>query len=178
MCEEIDLVLKAHKPILDALFKKYSGKKTLPGQKVFMSLEEFRLLCNEAGLVNNTFATREIDLCFTQAMMTQVDELYKKRHIEMSYVEFLEALTRASDMANLTSNSMLTEQEEIHQLFLNENSNGSLRTKLESAFQYLYKVCPIGVQDNFVFPTPETYKKMMYRSNDTILASPSLAFIN
>jgi len=41
ICEDIDLTLKAHKAILDALYKKFSGKKTLPGYKPFMSLEEF-----------------------------------------------------------------------------------------------------------------------------------------
>eukprot|EP00358_Blepharisma_japonicum_P001299 CAMPEP_0202955260 /NCGR_PEP_ID=MMETSP1395-20130829/51643_1 /ASSEMBLY_ACC=CAM_ASM_000871 /TAXON_ID=5961 /ORGANISM="Blepharisma japonicum, Strain Stock R1072" /LENGTH=375 /DNA_ID=CAMNT_0049671631 /DNA_START=936 /DNA_END=2060 /DNA_ORIENTATION=- len=157
VCEEVDLVLKAHKPILDALFRKYSGKKTLPGMKAFMSLEEFRQLCSEAGLINDNFAAREIDLCFTQAMMTQVDELYKKRHIEMSFVEFLEALSRGCDMADLNPNAMLSEQEEIQQLFKTNNLNTNLRSKLESAFPNLVKICPQLVQDSFVFPTSETY---------------------
>jgi hypothetical protein len=30
--------------------------------------------------------------------MTQVDELYVKRHLEMSFVEFIEAVSRACDM--------------------------------------------------------------------------------
>lgn len=67
-----------------------------------MSVEEFRDLCTDGGLINESFATREIDVCFRAAMMTQVDEVYKKRHIEMSFVEFLEALARACGEAAIT----------------------------------------------------------------------------
>jgi len=144
-----------------------------------MSLEEFRLLCSEAGLITDTFATREIDLCFTQAMMTQVDELYKKRHVEMSFVEFLEALSRSCDMANLNTTEVLSEQEEIQQLFTANNSlSTNLRSKLESAFPNLFKICPQLVQDSFVFPTSETYKSMMFKSkSDSAQNSPNNLYL-
>lgn len=78
VCEDVDLTLKAHLPVLKALFSRYSGRKTLPGYKPFMCLEEFRDLCTSAGLLNDSFASREIDACFGLAMMTYVDELFKK----------------------------------------------------------------------------------------------------
>lgn len=34
-------------------------------------------------------------------MMTQVDEIFNKRHLEMSFIEFLEAFARVCDKANL-----------------------------------------------------------------------------
>ncbi|CAG9324752.1 unnamed protein product [Blepharisma stoltei] len=162
LCEEVDLVLKAHKPILDAIYKKYSGKKTLPGQRVFMCLDEFRSLCTEGGLVNDNFASREIDLCFNLAMMTQVDELYKKRHIEMSFVEFLEALCRAFDMSSIVNVELIELEEEKH-LFDSNNQNLPLHTKVEAGIQSLIRLCPDAVRSSFVYPTEETYKKMMYR---------------
>ncbi|CAG9313733.1 unnamed protein product [Blepharisma stoltei] len=162
LCEEVDLVLKAHKPILDAIYKKYSGKKTLPGQKVFMCLDEFRNLCNEGGLVNDNFASREIDLCFNLAMMTQIDELYKKRHIEMSFVEFLEAICRAFDMASIANVPLIELEEEKH-LFDPKNDKLPLNKKVEAGVQSLIRLCPDAVRETFVYPTDETYKKMMYR---------------
>ena len=58
----------------------FSGRKTLPGQKNFMSIEEFRQLCFDGKLVSSSLPAREIDMCFCQAMMVQVDELYEKKH--------------------------------------------------------------------------------------------------
>lgn len=155
MCEIVDVVLKSHKPMLDSIYKKYSGRKALPGQKPFVSLKEFRDLCQVAGLVNDFFSTREIDWCYFQAMMTQVDELYKKRHLEMSYTEFLEALCRACNLASV--NPITGDQLEL------QPHNMTLQNKIENAAHLLIKVCPQSVQETFVFPTTQTYEKLMYR---------------
>jgi hypothetical protein len=153
--EEVDWVLKTHKTLLVALFNKYSGKNTLPGKKRFMSLEEFRMLCNDAGLVGEKFATREIDVCFCESMMTQVDELYSKRHLEMNFVEMLEALSRAVDLCD---NFQDVERFSSNQLIFT-----SLSKKLELSFRTFIKLCPLGVQDDFEFPSSEVYSKLMYR---------------
>lgn len=155
MCEIVDVVLKSHKPILDNIFKKYSGRKTLPGQRPFVSLEEFRDLCQNAGLVNDSFSTREIDWCYFQAMMTQVDELYKKRHMEMNYTEFLEALCRACNLASVSLN--------IGDSLVMEPQAMTLQNKIENAAHLLIKVCSQSVQESFVFPTTQTYEKLMFR---------------
>lgn len=146
MVEDVDCFLKAHKVIFDALFKKFSGKKSVPGQKAFMSLEEFRLLCLDTGIVTDSFTTREIDVCFSQAMMTQVDIIYKKRHLEMSFVEFLEAICRAAWQTTVV-----------------DMPQASLRDKLEGIIDRLIACCPSSVSEGFVKPTKETYFKMMYR---------------
>ena len=112
MCEEVDVVLKSYKPLLDNIFKLYSGRKSLPGQKPFMCLEEFRQLCVDGKLIPEKLPTREIDSCFSLAMMVQIDELYEKRHIEMSFIEFLEALCRICWYLDVKSNN--TEDFEIN----------------------------------------------------------------
>ncbi|OMJ92670.1 hypothetical protein SteCoe_4548 [Stentor coeruleus] len=61
-----------------------------------MSIEEFRQLCYDANLVPKDLPIREIDLCFSQAMMMQADEINQKKHVEMSFVEFIEAICRVS----------------------------------------------------------------------------------
>lgn len=154
-CEEVDLVLKVNKQIFLALFKKYSGKHTLPGKKPFMSLEEFRMLCNDAGLVGDNFATREIDVCFSQAMMTQVDELYVKRHLEMNFFEMLEALARAIDYSDVIKNM---DGYKFISLIQTE-----LSKKLEIATEFLLKLCPVVFQDDYEIQTTEQYTKLMYR---------------
>lgn len=96
-CEDVDLFFKANKQLIQAVHKKYSGRKTLPGKKKFMSLEEFRELCLALGSLSDGSTTRDVDQAFCFAMMTQIDELYVKRHVEMGQVEFYEALARVSE---------------------------------------------------------------------------------
>lgn len=152
--EEVDLVLKANKEIFVSIYKKYSGKQTLPGKKPFMSLEEFRQVCLDFGLVGENFATREIDLCFSQSMMTQIDELYYKRHLEMNFYEFLEAICRAIDCSGGF---------EIGNIKINSLIQNKLSRKVEVALVWLLKLCPQSFQDEYVFPNAEFYTKMMYR---------------
>jgi hypothetical protein len=61
ICEEVDVVLKAYLPILKGVYHKFSGRKAKPGQKPFMSLEEFTDLCNTAELLNERFTGRDVD---------------------------------------------------------------------------------------------------------------------
>lgn len=154
--EEVDWVLKAHKPLLNSLFNRYSGKNTLPGKKPFMSLEEYRILCNDAGLIGEHFATREIDVCYSESMMTQVDELYHKRHLEMNFIEMLEALSRAVDTTDIFLNY---ENFKTEQLVFTP-----LSKKLELSFRTFIKLCPINFQSDFEFPTGEVYSKFIYKA--------------
>ena len=57
-------------PVLENIFKRYSGKKTLPGKKKFMCLEEFYTLCNTGNLFDDNFVDREAAVAFNLAMMT------------------------------------------------------------------------------------------------------------
>lgn len=162
MNEQVDLTLKAHKPILDSIYKRYSGRKTLPGYKPFMCLEEFRDLCNDSRLVNENLVARDTDLVFSLAMMTRVDEVYKKDHLEMTYVEFLEALCRAIDKASIPTPPEELDEEE-QKLYPEDPKSLMLDVKIRNAMKLLIKVCPVLLQGVFVFPTQETIEKMKYK---------------
>lgn len=158
--EEVDIVLKAHKPILDAVFKIYSGRKALPGQKAFMCLEEFRQLCIDGNLIPQKVPAREIDTCFGISMMIQIDELSQKRHVEMSFVEFIEALCRVCSYLEIKKPKEET-------LSLDESLSSDdvpeLSEKVKKAMWNLYQLCPRQIRDNFVLPTQQTYKTFMYK---------------
>eukprot|EP00359_Climacostomum_virens_P001679 CAMPEP_0204897674 /NCGR_PEP_ID=MMETSP1397-20131031/869_1 /ASSEMBLY_ACC=CAM_ASM_000891 /TAXON_ID=49980 /ORGANISM="Climacostomum Climacostomum virens, Strain Stock W-24" /LENGTH=860 /DNA_ID=CAMNT_0052065451 /DNA_START=87 /DNA_END=2668 /DNA_ORIENTATION=+ len=143
ICEEVDLVLKAHKNILDAAYKRYSGRYDKPGKPKTMSLEEFQDICNQSGLVNETFVARNIDVNFNLSMMTQIDELSSRRHLQMSFVEFLEAFCRACDEANLPPSNFQGETESVSDEELRAQS---LPKRIENAFPVLLRVCPASLQ--------------------------------
>jgi Ran GTPase-activating protein (RanGAP) involved in mRNA processing and transport len=164
-CEEVDLVYKVHKDILEAVFKKYSGRKTLPGAKNFMSIEEFREFCRDAHVGEGTLVVRDVDLAFVQAMMVQVDEVYKKRHVEMTFVEFIEAFARCCEAAGPARKVVISEKDQIRRLS-GIYSKATLAEVIEGYMPALLKLCPNGLRENFVFPTSETYKKLMYKERE------------
>lgn len=61
-----------------------------------MSIEEWIDLCEHAQLMNADWTEREAKLAFIEAMMTQADEMKTRKHKEMSFVEFLEAVSWAA----------------------------------------------------------------------------------
>lgn len=165
-CEEIDLVYKVHRDLLESVYKKFSGKKTLPGQKAFMSLEEFRELCRQVKM-DETLTARDFDLNFVLSMMAQVDEVYKKRHLEMSFVEFLEAFARCCEASGPVKKVVISEKDQIRRLSGRFNK-ATLAEILEQYMHLLLELCPASLKENFVFPTSETYKKLMYKSKDDL----------
>jgi hypothetical protein len=139
VCKEVDLVLKAYKNIVDAVYRRFCGRYDKPGRPKTMSLEEFADVCNQSGLVNETLVARNIEVCFNLAMMTQVDELSGRRHLQMSFVEFLEALCRACDDANLPPMSFTGEVENISPEELRAQS---LARRVGNAMPVLLRLCP------------------------------------
>ena len=112
-----------------------------------MNLHEFRLMCNEAGLCNERFVLREIDMCFRQAMMTEVDEISQGEHLQMVYVEFIEAIARIAD-------KILEDK---------PNEVYPLRKKLEGIIPKLLEICPVKIKTGFEAPTEANYHNMKYR---------------
>ena len=108
-----------------------------------MSLDEFYDLCKSSGVINGFISAREINFCFVQAMSTQVDEYYKKRHFEMSFVEFLEAFSRVCDMRDCETKS--------------------LKLKLEDCLKNLIPLCSKSIIENFSIPDENTYHGLMFR---------------
>jgi hypothetical protein len=97
------MILKKFKPLLEWMFTKYSGMKTLPGKKKFMCLDEFKNLCSDGEIFagESMLAEREIAIAFAISMMTQVDELNQSKVFEMGFLEFLEAFSRVAEKASL-----------------------------------------------------------------------------
>jgi len=99
--EQCDDALKYYKPALDNIYARFSIKKVKPGQRKFMCIEEFHDIYRQANLLDENFVERDIYLAFNLGMMTQVDELSSDRTFQMSFVEFLEALSRCADKLSL-----------------------------------------------------------------------------
>lgn len=64
-----DMVLTLYLPVLKQLYKHNSGKKVLPGQQLFMSLEEFVALWRNADLVNDNLTAGDIQQCYSFSIM-------------------------------------------------------------------------------------------------------------
>mmetsp|Transcript_4556 Transcript_4556/g.3830 ORF Transcript_4556/g.3830 Transcript_4556/m.3830 type:complete len:190 (+) Transcript_4556:590-1159(+) len=94
--EEVDNVFKSHIAIFEYLFKNYGGTHMKPGDQWFMTTDELEAIFADANLINDQLVSRDIAVYFNLAMMTQVDELNKDRHLRMNFIEFLEAFARCS----------------------------------------------------------------------------------
>jgi len=144
--EECDNVFKAYLPIIQTVYKTNSKKNVKPGQKPFMCLEEFQEICANAHLLTDTFTAREIDICFNLAMITQVNELDSDRHFQMSFVEFLEALGRAADLAKYPEPAVPGQEPKP------PSKDMPLYQSLESMMPRLLGLCPRYMQETFEYP--------------------------
>ena len=57
MNEYVDNVMKAFRPVFKHLFREYGGKKQMPGQRNYIAMEEFELLCQETGILADGLCT-------------------------------------------------------------------------------------------------------------------------
>lgn len=64
-------------------------------------MEEFLLLMTIGGILNENFVARDVNTIYTVSMMTQINEIDKDRHLNMSLVEFLEGLARVAEKINI-----------------------------------------------------------------------------
>eukprot|EP00357_Protocruzia_adherens_P001184 CAMPEP_0115016550 /NCGR_PEP_ID=MMETSP0216-20121206/27513_1 /TAXON_ID=223996 /ORGANISM="Protocruzia adherens, Strain Boccale" /LENGTH=922 /DNA_ID=CAMNT_0002387047 /DNA_START=323 /DNA_END=3091 /DNA_ORIENTATION=+ len=134
--EECDIVFRCWEPVLRSLYNTYCGKHSLPGEKKWMSIEEFSELIQATGLSDEEIALRDVDISFNLAMMTQIDELTSDRFKQMQWLEFLDALGRVAE-------SMKVE--------FPCNPNPHLSIKLEYLLQMLFKK---GIKDKQNFEVP------------------------
>ncbi|OMJ79651.1 hypothetical protein SteCoe_20271 [Stentor coeruleus] len=96
-CEE---VLIENREIFQTIFDIYSGRKAKPGEKKYMLVEDFLNLCQNHGLMSETFNIRHATLCFHMALMTHVDEISGIIHTEATKIEFVDALARVVEHFN------------------------------------------------------------------------------
>ena len=99
--EDIDFTLKISLDPLRAIYKRFIGLRALPGGLQYMSLHEFTELIINCNCLSDSFGVKSIGTMYSLAMMTQVDEIDKDKHINMVFVEFLEAIVRVADKTEI-----------------------------------------------------------------------------
>lgn len=72
----------------------------------FMANDEFEKMMSDAGLMDGNFGSRDAVTVFNLSMMTQVNELDYDRHLQGSYLEFLEAMARAADKISMPPSNL------------------------------------------------------------------------
>ena len=70
-----------------------------PGDPKIMRLNRFIDLITASGVCDDNFGAREIGVIYNLSMMTQVDEIHNTRHMDMRFIEFVEAIARVADKA-------------------------------------------------------------------------------
>lgn len=65
-----------------------------------MLIEDFLNICQNHGLMSDTFNIRHATLCFHMALMTHVDEINGIVHTEATKIEFIDALARVVEHFN------------------------------------------------------------------------------
>ena len=56
LTESVDNVMKAFRPLFKHLFKEY-GKPKMGGQRLYIAMDEFELLCAETGILGDGYCT-------------------------------------------------------------------------------------------------------------------------
>lgn len=72
-----------------------------------MRLNNFIDLITMTGCTNDNFGAREIGTIFGISKQSTVDEIYTNGHLDMSFVEFVEALARVADKALETKKKLV-----------------------------------------------------------------------
>ena len=99
--EEIDFTLKISLEPLRQIYLKFIGKNAVPGAQRFMSMTEFNDCVLNAMCQSDNFGAKQIGNMYNLSMMTQIDEIEKDKHINMVFIEFLEAIVRVADKAEI-----------------------------------------------------------------------------
>ena len=82
-----------------------------------MSPGEFERIFYSSNLVNHRFANRDIFVCYNLAMQSRVDELTSDIHMRMTFIEFIEAMSRAADYLSLAPPSEKTRDLYLHEIY-------------------------------------------------------------
>ena len=96
--EYVDNLYKFHGSLLDEIYRTYSGTRVRPGDDNFMHPSEFERMYYDAKLQSTRFSYKDLNYWYNFAMQSQIDENESWRHLQMNYLEFLEAIGRMADM--------------------------------------------------------------------------------
>jgi hypothetical protein len=149
--EPCDNIFKAYAPLFNFLFNQYGGIVKKPGQKITVTLDEYEKFITDSGIINDSFNTREIPICFSMALQLHVNEVDSDKHINAFYLEFLEMVARACEEASIASSPHAHEkaaededaedakkhhEEDEHMMSLEERQSLPLHVKIENAIPY------------------------------------------
>ena len=99
-----------------------------------MGLDEFIDMFQRAELLDENFGQREIGPQFNISIMTNKNEIASEKHLNMKYVEFMEALARCADRWDINVMTDFFPEFKSKNPFL-------LDKKLESIIIKLIKAC-------------------------------------
>jgi hypothetical protein len=123
-----------------------------------MSQGEMKGLIMDSG-ISKDITERDIGLCFSLSMMTQVDELKANRVWEMSFVEYLELLGRLADKISLCS--LYYGEDEIPEVPKAEREAQPLCLKVEALLvRFMKTIVPWDkVMKYYTIPTDSSFSK-------------------
>lgn len=165
--EENDLAIKRQYKVFQELYKIRSGRFAVPGAARFVSPTEFAEMIVAAGVITDHFSYKEIYPIWNLSMMTQVDEVYNDKHVNMNFAEFIEAICRVADklaIPHLIEDQLLLQERTWEDVVVDpelvqEFSERPLSYKIES---FLLQLARSGVSERFLHseavPTLQFFK--------------------
>ena len=96
--EECDNVIKGNLETLRDIYQNFAQAQS-PGDPKVLRLSRLIELVTMSGICDDAFGAREIGPLFNLAMQTNIDEINHTKHMDMKFIEFVEALARVADKA-------------------------------------------------------------------------------
>lgn len=132
-----------------------------------MTFDEFERFINDSKLCNDLLFQRDICVCFNLALMTQINEITKNRHLRATYIEFLEAIARAVDKASQVDVNegydSGGEDRSLSEERMKERLYKPLQLKLILFMDKVLANCvPKAFKEKYEYPVLENKEKMMF----------------
>jgi len=160
--EECDNLIKTNLTLFNHLYNTKGGAHKLPGEKIFMSIQEFIAMMSEAGFINDVFTERDVAVSYNLAKMTEIDEVNYDKHMKLYFIEFLEATARCADIMSLPPPKSHEEEWPIEL-----RKDQILAQKMENMLPSLLKICKKEFIERYKFPVRDPETGLL------VMASPS-----
>ncbi len=122
----------------------------MPGRKKTMSIGEWTKLCESIGLLDESFTSREIKLCYVRGKQTSSDELKIYSHKRASFPEFLEIIGRVSMLRDVTLMLQDLKLQE-HMMQSKALSYAFMFTRLNDDVDRIFQVKCLNISSSFSF---------------------------
>ena len=106
-------MIKSNKDVLLDLYNNFA-ESINPGEPKVMRLGSFTEMIIKSNVIHDeTFGERDIGTMVNLAMMTQINEIHSSRHLNMQFIEFVEAIARIADKVYSVRKDLLTQANSI-----------------------------------------------------------------